>query len=396
MKTGKSGWLRCFAAVLSVAGAVNGVAATYNSYSIYSDYGPKNVYVTGGAGMGETFADLNITVPGGQVARVTLAYARLEHVNCLSRFTALVGTTEYTITQNSSMPLVLDLASSGKVRLGLLTQCSNSKYLSSYGAYGEVKVTVSYLIPNPGRIRVSSVRTVRAGNTLQLTLSRVGGSDGRIAVKYKSQTSTGICGEDFDYVKDIFTWGDGDTSSRTIYVPTHVRGSYGYPKMLRVKLSTLTTGAYAGYVRPTLEEEKIYAEITGVGNNPGTIVVSKTVSAGALQAVAISRPWFVHAGDTLRMTFSRVGGSDGSIAVKYKTQTSTGVLLQDYDYVKDILTWSDGDTSSRTIYVPTYYNSWQSYPLLLRVKLSTLATGAYAGNLVPKLEEAKIYVDLRR
>ncbi len=82
-----------------------------------------------------------------------------------------------------------------------------------------------------------------------------------------------------------------------------------------------------------------------------------------------------------------------------KSQTSTATLRSDptpwgqVGYVKKILERGPGDTSDRYVDVPIYSNG---AGLMFRLKLATMATGAYLGNLVPKLEEAKIYVPIVR
>lgn len=368
------------------------VHAATTSHAISSDFS-KTLTLSGGQ-ITVNASRLNITVPSGRMAKLKVTFlneTRTSYAMSSIRATMADGS-YYIVPKSTTSSLSLSFPANTTVHLGLLV--TSSSLSAKYGSTVQVRVDVTYATYFPGTVYVSSSRTVSAGNTLYLTLTRSGGSTGAIAVKYKSQTSTGICGQDFDYVKDVLTWGDGDTSSRTIAVPTHVNTSTAYPKMLRVKLSTLTTGDYAGYVAPKLSESKIYATIEG-NFNPGTIKVTKAVSMGSLMATSISEPWVVHPGDTLRLRLSRVGGSDGSIAVKYKTQTSTGICGEDFDYVKDILTWSNGDSSDRTIDIQTYNNSWKSYPLLLRVKLSTLATGAYSGNLVPDLAPSKIYAEMR-
>ena len=215
---------------------------------------------------------------------------------------------------------------------------------------------------------------------MRITLHRTGGSDGKIAVKVKTQTSTGICGTDFAYVKEVLVWEDGDASDKVIEVPTYGSGA---GKQLRVKLATLTTGTYAGCVTPKLAESKVYAEMTTP--KPGTITVTAP------------DPLSVTAGDVLRMTFRRTGGSDGKIAVKAKTQTSTAMMgtngSADFDYVKKTLEWGDGDATDRYLDIPTYVQPWEGVRML-RVKLATLATGAYAGNLTPALAESKIYAEI--
>ena len=368
------------------------VCATTTAYSISSDFSKKLMLSAGPKVVAES--RLNITVPSGRMAKLKVTFqdeTLAPYTTSYIRATVADGS-YYDVPKSTASSLSLSFQASTTVHLGLIVTSRKSGYQPASVVY--VLVEVSFVSFSPGTVSVSSARTVSAGNTLYLTLTRSGGSTGAIAVKYKSQTSTGICGQDFAYVKDILTWGDGDTSSRTIAVPTYVNASTPYPKMLRVKLSTLTTGDYTGYVAPRLSESKIYATMEAKFN-PGTIKVTKAVSMGSIMATSISEPWVVHPGDTLRLRLSRVGGSDGSIAVKYKTQTSTGICGEDFDYVKEILTWSHGDASDRMIDVQTYNKSWKSYPLLLRVKLSTLATGVYSGNLVPTLAPQKIYVEMR-
>ena len=227
----------------------------------------------------------------------------------------------------------------------------------------------------------------KAGSIVRFWFSRVDGDGGSIAVKVKTQTSTALIGTgpengDLLYVKEVLEWADGDTSDKYIDVPIY---GTGVGKQFRFKLATMATGAYAGNVVPQLEQAKIYVPI--VGATPGMIALTQP------------NPLAAHENTTCRVWFSRVGGSDGSIAVKVKSQTSTATLRSDptpwgqVGYVKKILEWGPGDTSDRYIDVPIYSNG---AGLMFRLKLATMATGVYQGNLVPKLEEAKIYVPIVR
>ncbi len=257
-------------------------------------------------------------------------------------------------------------AASGGTQVTSATKVTaNVTYYAHWNAIGTITVTAE---------------ATAAGRTMRITLHRTGGSDGKIAVKVKSQTSTGICGTDFGYVKKVVTWEDGDTSDKVIEIPTYASGA---GKSLRVKLATLTTGDYADCVAPKLAESKVYAEMTTP--NPGTITVTAP------------DPLSVTAGDVLHMTFSRSGGSDGKIAVKAKTQTSTAMMgtngSADFDYVKKTLEWNDGDATDRYLDIPTYVQPWEGVRML-RVKLATLATGTYAGNLTPVLADSKIYAEI--
>ena len=136
-----------------------------------------------------------------------------------------------------------------------------TEYTASYGGYKWSNgAYIGYV--EPGRVVVRSI--VQDGWVLRMMLGRDCGSDGRIAVKAKTQTSTAMMGTngsaDFDYVKDILEWGDGDATDRSLDIPTYAQPWEGV-KMLRVKLSTLTQGDYTGCVTPHLDSAKVYVPL---------------------------------------------------------------------------------------------------------------------------------------
>ena len=100
--------------------------------------------------------------------------------------------------------------------------------------------------------------TLKAGEPLKLVFRRTGGSDWPIAVKYKVQTSTAIAGTDFDYMKNVVTWSHGEDHEQFLEVPTYPSAA---GKTLRIKLSTLTQGAYEGCVTPHVKSAKVYVPL---------------------------------------------------------------------------------------------------------------------------------------
>ena len=144
-----------------------------------------------------------------------------------------------------------------------------------------------------------------------------------------------------------------------------------------MKLSTLATGTYAGNLVPNVPMAKIYVDL----ENPskfGTVSVAPQVANPV-------------AGNKLRLVFRRTGGSDWPIAVKYKVQTSTAVGGVDFDYVKEVVVWSNGEDDVQYVDVQTYPSAAGKQ---LRVKLSTLTQGAYEGCVTPHVENAKVYIPL--
>ncbi len=266
------------------------------------------------------------------------------------------------------------------------------------------KGTISFVAPNP--------MSVRAGEVFKVKIRRTGGSDGRIAVKIKTQdasTVNGINGRfgiDFQYVKETLVWGHGDASDKTVEIPTVAGWWDGPPKTFRLKLSAMTTGEYAGCVAPALASGgKVIASIQpNAAVCPGEVVIKSVASVRNKAIVGnpvTAAPFWGYAGDTLRVTLSRVGGDFGRIAVKIKTQDASTVngitarFATDFTYVKETLVWNDGETADKVIEIPTFHVGGAAYPRTLRLKLSAMTTGEYEGCATPVLPDPKVIVGLR-
>ena len=144
---------------------------------------------------------------------------------------------------------------------------------------------IASILPNeaayPGEVGIKSVESVSccairtegpitaapfwgyAGDTLRVTVGRVGGDFGRIAVKVKTQDASTVGGitarfvTDFGYAKETFVWEDGDVADKVLEIPTaHVLGA-AYPRTFRLKLSAQTTGDYANCTVPDIPAPKV-------------------------------------------------------------------------------------------------------------------------------------------
>ena len=257
--------------------------------------------------------------------------------------------------------------------------------------------------------------SVVAGDTLKVTVRRTGGSDGRVAVKFKTQDASTVNGisafflRDFDYVKEVLVWEHGDSSDRTVEVPTVAAWWEGDdPKTFRLKLSVLTTGDYAGCVTPALASGgKVIASIQpNAEAHPGEVRIKsvESVRDGVVIGETVTDedvPLWGYAGDTLRVTIGRAVGDFGRIAVKIKTQDASTVkginarFVTDFEYAKETFVWGNGDTEDRVLEIPTVYVPGASYPLMFRLKLSAQTTGDYADCAVPELPDPKVIVELR-
>ncbi len=253
--------------------------------------------------------------------------------------------------------------------------------------------------------------SVVAGEPLKVKVRRTGGSDGRVAVKIKTQdasTVNGINGRfaiDFQYVKETLVWGNGDASEKTVEIPTVAGWWDGDPKTFRLKLSALTTGEYAGCVTPALASGgKVIASILpNEEAYPGEVYIRKieSVRGGAVVSASVTEaPFWGYAGDTLRVTLGRVDGDFGRIAVKIKTQDAStvgginGRFATDFTYVKETFVWEAGDAGDKVLEIPTFQVGGVTYPRTFRLKLSAMTTGEYEGFTTPVLPEPKVIVGL--
>ena len=230
-----------------------------------------------------------------------------------------------------------------------------------------------------------TVDPVTGGGLMKVTVSRVDGAAGRVAVKLKTQDSAtvgginGVSGRDFEYVKEYLVWEDGDASDKVVYVPTYATDADG-EVTFRLKLSVQTTGDYADCVTPDLA-------------SGGKVIASVAPAAKGTLMFTAPDPMSVLAGEPLRVKVSRVGGTAGRVAVKLKTQDSAtvdginGVSGRDFQYVKQYLEWEDGDATDREVEIPTYAAWWDGEPRTFRLKLSVQTTGDYAGCVTPALAD---------
>jgi hypothetical protein len=99
--------------------------------------------------------------------------------------------------------------------------------------------------PTPGSVRFSSASyTVAEGaGTVTLTVNRVSGTAGTIAVNYSTSNGSAASGSDFSARTGTLSWGAGDSSSRTIVVPILADAAVEGTESFSVSLSTPTGGA---------------------------------------------------------------------------------------------------------------------------------------------------------
>jgi uncharacterized delta-60 repeat protein len=182
----------------------------------------------------------------------------------------------------------------------------------------------------PGSLRFTTIGvTVTEGERAELSVERIGGSDGAISVRFAITENA----SDTVFVGGTLNWADGDASPKTIGLSSEDNDLPSGSGQFTASLSEPTGGATLG--------NPATASMTFLDNDV----------AGSLRFTAGSVT--VNEGERANLTVERVFGDAGAISVRFEIRDdATGTLL-----VAGPLEWADGDTSPRTIGIDTAENS---------------------------------------
>lgn len=117
----------------------------------------------------------------------------------------------------------------------------------------------------------------------------------------------------------------------------------------------------------------------GIIDAAAAVAASDPVSSGMLQ-FATNTLKTSEAVSTLAMSVERFAGANGPASVNYTTANGTATAGLDYGTVSGTLTWANGDSSSKTFYIPIIQDGISEPSKTFSVLLSS-ATGAVLGNI---------------
>lgn len=198
-----------------------------------------------------------------------------------------------------------------------------------------VSITDDEVAPIPGSLRFSSAAYSlgEGAGSVALTVNRVSGSDGAVAVNFATSNGTATSGSDFTAQVGTLNWDAGDASARTISVPVLDDAQVESTEAFTVTLSAPTGGA-------TL-------------TTPSSATVSITDNdvapppPGAVQYSAATYQVAENAG-TILVSVRRVNGTGGAISVVYATGDGTATAGADYTAAGGVLSWPNGDATDKT------------------------------------------------
>ncbi len=171
------------------------------------------------------------------------------------------------------------------------------------------------------------------GAKVTITVNRVGGSSGAVSIGYATSNGTASSSSDYTGTSGTLSWADAETTAKTFDVTINDDSFYEGDETFTVSLSGATGGASVGTASATV-----------------TIVENESGATGTI-ALASSSYSVSETGGSVTLSVTRSGGSDGSVSVNYASADNTALDGQDYTAVSGTLTWSNGDSASKTITV---------------------------------------------
>jgi hypothetical protein len=125
-----------------------------------------------------------------------------------------------------------------------LPALSGKAWNINYGATSVV-LTVTAVAAPPGTLQFSAptYSVNENGGSATITVTRTGGSNGAVGVRYDTGNGTASAGSDYTTASSTLSWADGDTSSKTFSVPIIDDSIYEGNETVNLTLSSPTGGA---------------------------------------------------------------------------------------------------------------------------------------------------------
>ncbi|MBT9315668.1 DUF4347 domain-containing protein [Leptothoe spongobia] len=182
--------------------------------------------------------------------------------------------------------------------------------------------------PNPGEfsLEFSTVTVDEGAASIDLTVNRLGSTEGVASVDYETSSQTAVALEDFIPIVGTLTFGDGQ-ESMTIRIPIINDGAVEVDETFAVQLSNPTNGATLGTQRTVIaiEDNDQVVEAGTLTFTGPMAMVSESTGLASIKVV-------------------RVGGSTGTVTVDYTTANDGANAGEDYTATSGTLTFEEGVT----------------------------------------------------
>jgi len=290
-----------------------------------------NAYSVSEAGPGVA---VTVTRTGGSLGIVSIDYATSDgSATAGGDYTAAMGTLTFAdgiISQSLVVPILEDTVYEGNETFTLTLSNATGGAAIGTPAGSVLTITDNDAPPPSGSLQFGSATyTVREdGVTVNVTVTRSGGSFGAVTVDYASGNGSAAAGSDYSATLGTLSFADG-VISQSFDIAVLDDTLYEGSETVNLILSNVTGGASLGTQSSSV--------LTITENDP-------TPPSGSLQFSAVSYQVAENTGGGL-LTVTRSGGSFGAVTVDYATSNGTAVAGSDYTFTSGTLSFADGEVS---------------------------------------------------
>lgn len=235
---------------------------------------------------------------------------------------------------------------------------------ATIGSVGSALVTIQdndFLTPGAVGFTATTFSVNEAQGSVDVTVSRSGGSDGAASVDYRTVDGSASAGVDYASTTGTLSWLDGESANRAIQIAILDDMQFEGDENLAVELSNFV-GAAAGSTTTAslvIVDDEIAA--------PGTLQFSSS-------SLAVSE-----SAGTVSVAVTRIGGTDGAVSAEYSFAADTAGRDSDFRGTDGSLNWADGDAVQKTISVSIVDDASVESTESFSISLSNPGGGASVG-----------------
>jgi YD repeat-containing protein len=168
--------------------------------------------------------------------------------------------------------------------------------------------------------------------SIVISATRAGGSFGAASVPYSVSAGTATAGSDYSAGNGTFSWSNGDAATKSFTITVLDDSEVESNETLSVSLGAPSGGVSLG--APTSATVTIASD----DNPSGSIQLTSSSYTGG-EASGLR---------TVTITATRTGGSFGAVNAPYHVVSGTAIAGSDFSASDGTLTWSNGDTASKS------------------------------------------------
>lgn len=245
-------------------------------------------------------------------------------------------------TKSFNIPIIADGDEIGPESFTVvLSNCSNCTINDGQGT-ATVTIQEGEVNPaTPGTLAFSptAILVPESTGNASVFVTRTGGTDGLVTIKYETASGTATSGADFTAVTNTLTWQNGEGGNKLISVPINNDMAVEPTESFTVRfiLDGTSPTPNTGPGKPTIGASQVVVSIQDNDEPP---------TNGAFSILDTN----VGEGDgIINVTVTRSGGSAGAVSVNFTTADGSALAGSDYTATNGTLNWANLDATAKTI-----------------------------------------------